>query len=886
MCQGMGTGGICRRVGGHMPARALLAGSVAALAAAGAAPAAAQQQAGIAAAGADIIVTARKREESLQSVPLAIAAFSAEAIEREGFRSIEDIALQSPGISFRQGFGRDADRPVIRGMSNIQGAANVGFFIDGVFVTGSVASLNLDNLERVEIIRGPQAALFGRNTFAGAVNFITRKPGNDLSAQARGSIGEDGLREISSFLSGPLIRDRLFAQIDGRYYEFGGQYENAADPEDRLGRQKSLSIGGTLLARPVDNFEVIGRAYYIRDKDGFYPIMRVNRVIGQSLPVPRQLVINNNSVNCFLPELTGQFNPAQRPVTATRSRGYHCGPLGLPDQFAVNSAEFRAAGFPDNLEREEWRASLTLRLDLNDWEFVAIGAYNDRKRRSATDQDYSDVRAPFPVPGAFETIDQGGTRDWSGEFRLLSPQSGRLRGLAGVYVYDERTRDDAFTANLNLGFNRAFQVGDDPARIVRNPVFTGKVRNWALFGQLAFDLTETLSLSAEGRYQQDRLSVAGESRATVGGQPFVRAITPDVTFRNFLPRFTVDWQARPDLLVYGVAAKGNKPGGFNTGVFNAFYGDSEVAQLVSQGLDTFKEEEAWSYEIGAKTQWLDQRLTLNVAAFFIDWNNQQLTQSVQIPRRDGALGSVSFTTNVGKSEVKGVEIEASARPTSWLSVRLGYALTDARIRDFLSDDQADLFITAEDLARLEAVAPLPTYQAPGSPGYPAYLAALAAAAPARTAAVNELIALRGNAAGNQLPRVPRHQFSTGAQVDVPLGSEVRGLLGANLALESRRFAQVHNLVYSPDMVLVNLRGGIEWKGLSLVGFVTNAFNNRTPVDILRYIDPQQTLLRPALRPGEATAQVGGRNLSSTNLRDFAVSAPRLRNFGMTAIYRF
>ena len=392
-----------------MPARALLAGSVAALAAAGAAPAAAQQQAGIAAAGADIIVTARKREESLQSVPLAIAAFSAEAIEREGFRSIEDIALQSPGISFRQGFGRDADRPVIRGMSNIQGAANVGFFIDGVFVTGSVASLNLDNLERVEIIRGPQAALFGRNTFAGAVNFITRKPGNDLSAQARGSIGEDGLREISSFLSGPLIRDRLFAQIDGRYYEFGGQYENAADPEDRLGRQKSLSIGGTLLARPVDNFEVIGRAYYIRDKDGFYPIMRVNRVIGQSLPVPRQLVINNNSVNCFLPELTGQFNPAQRPVTATRSRGYHCGPLGLPDQFAVNSAEFRAAGFPDNLEREEWRASLTLRLDLNDWEFVAIGAYNDRKRRSATDQDYSDVRAPFPVPGAFETIDQGGS---------------------------------------------------------------------------------------------------------------------------------------------------------------------------------------------------------------------------------------------------------------------------------------------------------------------------------------------------------------------------------------------------------------------------------------------------------------------------------------------
>jgi iron complex outermembrane receptor protein len=873
--------------GSRPMARALLATALAALAATTGTPAPAQQLSDAGEAMIpDIIVTARKREESLQDVPLAISAFTADTIEREGFRSIADIALQSPGISFRQAFGRDADRPVIRGMSNIQGAANVGFFIDGIFVTGSVASLNLDNLERVEIIRGPQAALFGRNTFAGAVNFITRRPDNTLSAQAKGTLGEDGLREVSGFVSGPLIQDRLFAQLDGKFYEFGGQYDNAVDPDDKLGRQKSLSFGGTLVARPTDSFELVGRIYYIKDEDGFYPIMRANRVLGQTLPVARQLVINNGLLNCALPQPIGLFNPAQRPLITTRTRGYRCGPLETPELFALNTAQFRAAGFPNNLEREEWRASLRMSLDINDWEFVAIGAYNDRERLSATDQDYSDVRAPAPVIGAFETIDFGGARDWSGEFKIVSPQRERVRVLAGLYVYDEKSKGDAFTANLNLGINRAFQVGDDPSLIVRNPVFSNKTRNWAVFGQLAFDLTEALTVTAEARYQEDRLSIAGESRATVAGQQFVRAIAPEATFTNFLPRFTVDWQATPGFLVYGVVAKGNKPGGFNTGVFNAVYDDTQVAQLVAQGLDTFDEEEAWTYEIGAKTQWLDRRLTINLAAFYIDWKNQQLTNTVQIPRRDGALGSVSFTTNVGKSEVKGVEIESSARLAPWLSVRVGYAYTDARIKDFISDDQADLYITAEDLARLDQVAPLPLFQAPGSPGYADYLLALAAAAPARNKAVAELLALRGNAAGNHLPRVPEHQLSAGAQFDFPVSDDVRGFFNTNLALESRRFTQVDNLLYAPDSVLVNLRGGIEWKGLSLTAFLTNALNDRTPADILRYIDPQQTLLRPALRPGEATAVVGGRNVSSTNLRDFAVTAPRLRNFGVTLLYRF
>ena len=133
----------------------------------------------------EIVVTARKVEESLLDVPISITAVTAAQIEASGIDDVADLALQTPGFSYRQGFGRTGSgqgeatsRPSIRGMSSILGAANAAFFVDGVYVSGNVSSYQLDNLQRVEVIRGPQSALFGRQTFAGAINFVTREPGD------------------------------------------------------------------------------------------------------------------------------------------------------------------------------------------------------------------------------------------------------------------------------------------------------------------------------------------------------------------------------------------------------------------------------------------------------------------------------------------------------------------------------------------------------------------------------------------------------------------------------------------------------------------------------------------------------------------------------------
>jgi outer membrane receptor protein involved in Fe transport len=880
-----------------------------------AAPLAAQTEGMVAAAPdeSDIIVTARRREENLQDVPLSVTAITSETIERQGLQSIVDIAQVTPGLSFRQAFGRNFDRPVIRGMSNIQGSPNAAFFIDGIFVTGSISSYNLDNLERVEVIRGPQSALFGRNTFSGAINYITRQPGNDPRGRAALTWGTDGLRELSGFVSGPLVRDRLFAEVNARVYEFGGQYENLADPREKLGRERSQSVGVILRATPTAGLALTGRFNYLADQDGHFPIALIGRRFGQTLPVAGQLV-NNGALNCFQPELIGLGPaPALRPVARTRTRGYFCGELPTPTQYAVNTDVYRAAGFGDALKRETWRASLRADAEFGGWAFQATGGYNHRRQTTAVDQDYTERR----VLG-FETFDSGGTRDWSFDAKLLSPVDQRIRGLVGVYYYKEESLDDGFSGSLTFPSTpvpRPWVIGDDPARIARNAVFDNSVENRAVFGQVQFDVVETLTLSAEGRYQVEDLTTSGTSTANVSGTVFSRSVTAPLgqaTFRKFLPRFTLDWRATEDVLLYGVVARGNKPGGFNSGVYNAIYEDSEVARLVGLGLDTFDEENAWTYEIGVKSQFADRRVTLNAAAYQIDWDNQQLTQSIQVARRDGVLGSLSFTSNVGKSRVRGFEIESSARVADGVSLRLGYAFTDAKIRDFVADDQADLYITAQDLATLNAQAPLPNFvTAPSLAGTgltsfapclgaspdprctgavlvyaQGYLTQLIAASPARFDAVNALLELRGNSAGNRLPRVPQHQLTLGAEYAADLTTDLGLFLNANLAYESKRYIQVDNLGWSGDSWNLNLRAGLEYRGWSLTAFLTNALNDRTPADILRLIDTGQTFFRPALRPGEATAFIGGTNVSSANIRDFAVTPPRLRNFGATLAYRF
>lgn len=589
------------------------------------------------------------------------------------------------------------------------------------------------------------------------------------------------------------------------------------------------------------------------------------------MPLPAG-ALQTDGINCFAPQLSGAlFNG--RPVATTRARGYWCGSVPIPTKFAINSQEYSAGGYKyaidRKIERNTFRASYTVA----DWNLMAVYGDNNFVNRNYTDQDYSDLRA-----AGFESYGQSGSNDRSTNIRLSSPKGFPVRGQIGYYAYDEKDNPTNFGGDLRITpagstVARAFVIGDDPSLLPKNLLAPGRTQNTAVFGQLEWDVTEDLRVSIEARQQKDTVSTTGISRVTALAQPFTRSLDVSSTFKSVLPRYTVDYKLRDDVLLYGVAAKGNKPGGVNTGAFNAIYTDAQVAEFQSVGLTSFKEEQIWSYELGAKSSWLNDRLFLNAAVFQIDWTNQQLTQTLPVQpigRRDGILGTVSFNVNAGQSKIKGLELNVVARPASWLELRLGYGLQQTRIVSFVNDDQADLYITAADIAALNSAAP--------PPAATATQAQRDAAAAARLAAANALIALRGNAAGNELPRTPKQQVQLGGTIFQTLPNGVKVNFRADYTWEDKRFIQVDNLGWSKQLSLLNLRATADVGKVTIAFWVKNALDSDSPVDVLRSIDTQQTIGRPRTRVfGTGT----GALTETGNIRDFLVTMPQARTAGIT-----
>ncbi len=207
---------------------AVLAGVAFAALASAAAPVSAQQASGDPEASTveDIVVTARRREESLQDVPIAVTAFTEETLQNQQIEDLTDVARYTPGVQIQEAFGRDGDRPVIRGASNIlTGDGKVGIFLDGVPWFGDFSTLDLDLAQRVEVIRGPQSAVYGRGTLSGAINVVTRRPGDDVSGRMNFTVGSDERLDISGVISGP-ITSNLGGMFGFSSNEVEGQYQN------------------------------------------------------------------------------------------------------------------------------------------------------------------------------------------------------------------------------------------------------------------------------------------------------------------------------------------------------------------------------------------------------------------------------------------------------------------------------------------------------------------------------------------------------------------------------------------------------------------------------------------------------------------------------------
>ena len=589
----------------------------------------------------EVIVTARKREENLQEVPLSVTAFNATTLQDYRMFSPEDIAAFTPGFSFVNSFGRDSDRPVVRGMSNILGSPNASFFIDGVFVPGTIASTELQMLERVEVIKGPQAALYGRATFSGAINYVTRRPTNEMEGQVTITVAEHDTTNTNAYVSGPIVEDSLYFYVGAGFNEYGGEYNNTISG-DEVGGEETTTFTGKLLWTPTDSFEASLKLTSQKDDDDHIALW----------------LQGADYNNCF------EANPS-RPA----ARGYYCGTVKTNDEVTLRTDFLPNPG----IERDVMRTSLNMDWELgNGWTISSITGYQETETDRQIDVSYggydafSFFNAFYSPTGQFWRVQEEEEETFSQELRLSSSVDQRLRWSVGAYWYDsefEQTVDDRINPLTS------FESALDPSVSRQEPnSFPEKttVENFAIFGSVEFDFTDALTGTVEVRQATDDIEsvfypyLPGQETETFSEE-----------FDSFTPRFTLTYLASDSLTVYGNIAKGTKPGGFN---------DSGAPKIA------YDEEEAWNYEVGVKTTILNGRGTWNSSVYMIDWTDQQLTFNAQRP--DGSL--TSFIDNVGETSVTGFETELSMMLTDNWDLTANYSYTNAEIDEYINTDQAIL----------------------------------------------------------------------------------------------------------------------------------------------------------------------------------------------------
>ncbi len=480
----------------------------------------------------EIVVTARKRTESLQDIPLAITAFTAADIENAGMQDLGDVALQTAGMQFfnrRSAFrgGRVDSLINLRGVSSgasLDHLQPTSLFVDGIFVLGTASSIGLQDLERVEVIKGPQSAFFGRNTFAGAINFITRNPSlTDYETKIDVSAATYEKFDFNVLTSMPIVEDKLALQINARLYSRGGEW--TATDGGTLGRESSSFISATVYGEPSENFSFKFRAYYQEDDDG-PPVTGV--LTGDELDTCTGTSVTRFNVD----GTTGTFNPTRYLcgdvptfksglIPLSRETSLRPSNLALDRTGLVQSTGALLLGPQPNaisefldgqtfvksvpsidgygMRRDQIRISLNADYEfgggLEGWTASFLGGWNDMGLNLLRDYDQSDFQAWYSTDPKFG-------RDWSVEARLNSPEENRLRGLLGVsYVDQEFITSGAggllllscfnFTGAPPAGIPFVVACGGGPG-IFTLPATSGNVAKVkGVFASISYDITDT-----------------------------------------------------------------------------------------------------------------------------------------------------------------------------------------------------------------------------------------------------------------------------------------------------------------------------------------------------------------------------------------------------------
>ena len=804
----------------------------------------------------EVVVTARKSTESLIDVPLAITAFTADAIESRGISNLDDVASFTPGLTFSNVLGDFLPAPVIRGVAPIDifGELNTAVFFDGVFVSGREGiNFNQLDLERIEVVKGPQAALYGRNAFSGAINYVSAKPGDVFKSRATLTAGNRGKRLASLMLSGPIFGD-LKGRATFLHDEWDGSYENQYSGPGRratIGGYEFSTFNGSLLWDVSDQFAA-ELGLYISSDDvdntattGLVMNCEDRRVRDQNLG------LSGNIAGTTYPRSSRLLN--------------YCGELPSITRDSLTT-------MPDATgeKRHLIRSYLKLSRDMAGGALEAITGYSRVKQGYLVDGSRNTGNtvwftyqpapvSPFPLgPGVFGTrsgplkrfqtglLQVGGvdnTSDKSQEIRFVSDRKKSVRYSLGVYYYETSSGsglDGAIATTplpADFGSFCLACTSFGPTTIVDfvrdggNAVFLPWFRDPSggagfdaviieeasapsVFGSFEYDLTDRFTASVEGRYTDEKRSFVDKS---------TRASRESDWGLNSW-RGTLRYKPAERVTLFASVAHSEKSGDFDPTRVR-FVDNAAVEVTVPTPFDP---ETLKSIELGMKAEFFDRRLGVELDVYQLDWSDIVIPQVISKIDGREIVSATGVNVNAGDATVKGVELAILARPFSGLELNVGASFADPTY----------------DRAQVETFGDFPSF------------------------------APTGDISGNQILRTSKIQANAGLQYSMNIGNGDEMVFRTDVSHRGKQFADASNQTIVPASTFVNASLGLRSEEWSVEVWGRNLTDEDAPTGAFR-----DAVLSNTLPNG---------NYSTGTFLPFrySVSHPRRTTYGVTLRYNF
>lgn len=766
--------------------------------------------AAIAAAEADdanaIIVTARRINERLQDVPAAISVVTADDLRRKGIDDLMDVAQNTVGFAY-EAISPLVVQTSIRGQLNLRTTSpvqNVPVNIDGIYLQrGYMVDQGLVELQQIEIIKGPQSALYGRNAFAGVVNLTTRAPSLEkIEAEIQGTVGNHDRYDARGLISIPIIKDKLAVMAAVGHSQFDGTWENqhplanSTDPGARtrgnLGGWNKETYQVRVIAKPVESLTI--DAMYIRTERFFDQFasysMGTTAAATTAVNTLNASPVTNPSPFAFAPATQNRLFVGEVPVLPVLAPG-EVRPNGL----LIDPRAYGLEGPTDVASAKiEWNDGGPFSALYQFGYTAAAVTQRGNAMRNPTQSATLTSFVPFQtfVGTLFDSSGSDSSfKGYSHEVRFSYDNEGPFRGLFGFNY--SRTKDIESNANEIHPVNSTTLL---PATNVYFPIGPGLPRNaagapgrltylqrdediFSAFAFVAYTPSDKLEITLEGRYtieDQKIIDFLGANPAA----PLVQLVDPprlNGTTSFFTPRGSITYRATPDSLFYASVARGVKSGGFN--------GGTSIPQVVQR---TYAPETNWTYEIGSKNQFFDRRLTVNLAAYHTSWRSLQ-TNVVRLRANgtpDTAFLVPTIVGNLGGVNVWGGEVELAWRVSNMLTLDGGASYNSAKYIDATTSQRFGISGNCNGIVCAAVGTP---------PALPI--------------------------GGNNVERRPNFEAFGGATLNGDFSDKNSWFIRGDFTYQTKQFIDEANLAFTPGRFIMNAGAGVTFGIFSVNAWVRN-----------------------------------------------------------------